>query len=101
MADEIDRGQASGGFVNFGTNNVMPASQVIARGWTSPNTQDSCATGTAVAPNQICSLYASGTNIDNASLSCQVTFSGSAANVRGPMQLYNDDNNVSSTAHLR
>jgi hypothetical protein len=75
-------------FINLGTTNIMPASQQLfeLNSTTAYDSESSCANGSAVVPNQTCYIYPAGQV--TVPISCTVTFSGSAARVRGALQIY-------------
>jgi hypothetical protein len=78
-------------FINLGTTSVTPTSQELfeLNSTTAIGSSSSCANGSAVAPNETCYIYPNGQI--TAPISCKVTFGGSAASVRGALQIYNAD----------
>ncbi|HEY3776916.1 MAG TPA: hypothetical protein VGL35_02540 [Rhizomicrobium sp.] len=75
-------------FINLGTTNITPISQQLfeLNSTTAYGSASSCANGSAVVPNQTCYIYPDGQV--TTPISCTVTFSGSAAKVRGALQIY-------------
>lgn len=113
-ANASDAGQLAGGpiyatgqdyidceYVNFGSTNVTPKSQeLFSSNSTTPLVSSSaCPNGTAVTPNQSCLISYTGAPI--ADISCKVTFSESAADVRGALQLLNSGGDSLATVELR
>lgn len=89
-------------FINFGSANVTPiAQELFGISSTTPlNSASSCANGSAIVPNQTC--YASlPAAAPSGPLSCKMTFSGPAKNVRGALELYDSTGNLLSTVELR
>jgi hypothetical protein len=89
-------------FVNYGTVKVTPISQqLFSSGSTTALTASiGCANNSAVAPNQSCAIEYIGAIAPNAE-SCKITFSGAATNVRGAMQVFDQNSNLLSTVELR
>jgi hypothetical protein len=89
-------------FVNLGTSNITPiAQQVFEDSSTNAlSTNSNCANDSPVAPNQTCIISPS-SSVNDVSLSCKVTFSGAATNVRGAFELYDNSLNALATVELR
>jgi hypothetical protein len=87
-------------FINLGSTNATPISQQLfeLNSTTAYGSSSSCANGSAVVPNETCYIYPTGPV--TVPISCKVTFGGSAAKVRGALQIYSGDTTL-ATVELR
>jgi hypothetical protein len=90
-------------FVNFGSTKVTPKSQqLFLVGSATPlASESSCPNGSPVAPNQSCYTVPAATLPTNVGTSCKVTFSGSATDVRGALEIFDRDGDALATVELR
>jgi hypothetical protein len=90
-------------FTNLGTSKVTIESEgIYESNSTSPlGIGGLCAVGSAVVPHQTCYVPYFGLGGNGNALSCSVTFTSSAENVRGTLNLYDANNNLLVSADLR
>jgi hypothetical protein len=88
-------------YINLGTTNITPTSQLMYSyaSTTALSTANSCANGSPVGPGKSCYSYPDGPPFDG--LACKVTFSTSAVNVRGSLELEDSSGNVLSQVEMR
>jgi hypothetical protein len=89
-------------FTNFGSTSITPIAQqlYLTNSTTAISSGASCPNGSPVAPLQGCYIYSTST-FPHFGASCQVTFSGSAVNVRGAVQILNTSYDTLATTELR
>ena len=90
-------------YINFGSINIIPTAQEIFSADSTTaltSSYSSCANGTPIVPNQTCFTIIEG-GLPAHFLSCKVSFSTAATNVRGALELYDNNSNLVDTVELR
>ena len=91
-------------YINFGAASVTPTAQQVfeLNSTTEIATSPSCANGSTVAPNQTCYVVPTNPLTQGLSYACKLTFSTTAAHVRGSLYIFDSSSSsTSSTVELR
>lgn len=90
-------------FINLGSTNITPTTQELfeSGSTTAISSLTSCTNGTPVAPNETCTIQNANTIPPDSANSCEVRFSSAATNVRGEMQLFDQNENPLVSGELR